>query len=570
MSHKPAGLLYGVDDKPPLGVNVLSGLQHVGLMFIYLVYPVLVAHAAGATPEVASTMVSFTLLAMAVGTVLQVMRFRRIGSGFLCQPAPSVVYVVPSMLAAQHGGLSAVFGMTIVAGLVEMILARGLPHLRKLFTPEITGLVVLLSGISVGVVGLRTAVGTSVDAGGVPAGIDMTLGLATLGLMVALNVWGRGVLRLYCVLIGLTAGCLAAWALGRFDSVEVAHVSAAPLLALPGLSHPGWSFHSSLLLAFVVGAVAAVLKTIGNVTTSQKANQANWVRADMRTVGGGVMADGLGNVVAGALGAHGMNSSTGAVGLASATGVTSWRVGYSIAAILLVAAFVPKLGLLVNLMPRAVLGAALVFSSTFIVLNGLVIMTSRLLDARKTLVIGLSIVMGLAVEIYPGFLVVLPPGLRASLGNAMVFGTLVGLGLNLLFRIGLRKTVSMTVQPGGLDPEALEDFLEMQGGVWGARRDVIVRAKFNLVQSIETLASSGVANGPLVIEASFDEFNLDLRVSYDGDALELPQVRPTIEEIIDSGDGERRLAGFLLRQFADRVSSRRVGPRATVAFHFDH
>ena len=46
MSHKPPGLIYGVDETPPLGVNILSGLQHVGLMSIYLVYPVVIAHAA--------------------------------------------------------------------------------------------------------------------------------------------------------------------------------------------------------------------------------------------------------------------------------------------------------------------------------------------------------------------------------------------------------------------------------------------------------------------------------------------------------------------------------------------
>jgi NCS2 family nucleobase:cation symporter-2 len=316
--------------------------------------------------------------------------------------------------------------------------------------------------------------------------------------------------------------------------------------------------------------VAAVLKVIGNVTTSQKANQVGWVRADMRSISRGVLADGLGSVVAGAIGAPGINSSSSAVGLATATGVASRRVGWSVAAILLVFAFVPKLGMLFNLVPRAVLGAALVFSSTFIVTNGLVIMTSRLLDARKTLVIGLAIVFGLAVEIFPGLLVVLPPALRSSFGNSLVFGTLVGLGLNLLFRIGLRRSVSMSVAPEAIDPQALEAFLDGQGAAWGARADVIERAKFNLVQSIETLAGSGVSSGPLHVEASFDEFNLDLRVSYVGEQLELPQQRPSIDEIIESEHGERRLAGFLLRRFADRVTSRRAGERATVGFHFDH
>jgi xanthine permease XanP len=569
MSHKPVGLIYGVDETPPLSVNVFSGLQHVGLMSIFLVYPVLIAQAAGSTAEVAAAMVSATLIAMAIGTVLQVITVGPIGSGYLCQPSPSVVYIVPSLIAARNGELSAVFGMTILAGLFEMALSRVLPRLRALFTPEITGLVVLLAGISVGVVGLRTALGGS-PADTQPAQIDLLLGLGTLALMIALNVWGRGGMRVFSVLIGLGAGCLIGAALGRLDVDDVTRVAAAPLLALPALGPVGWSFDPTLVLPFLIAAVAAVLKVIGNVTTAQKASQAGWVRADMRSISRGVLADGLGAVAAGSLGAPGINSSTAAVGLATATGVVSRRIGWSVAGILLLFAFMPKLGMLFNLIPRPVLGAALVFSSTFIVINGLLIMTSRLLDARKTLVIGLAIVFGLAVEIFPGLVAVLPASMRPSFGNSLVLGTLVGLGLNLLFRIGLRRSVSMTVAPGAVDPIALERFLDEHGAAWGARSDVIGRAKFNLVQSVETLVSLGVISGPLDIEASFDEFNLDLQVSYEGADLELPHQRPTVDEIVDSEDGERRLAGFLLRTFADRVTSRRSGLRASVAFHFDH
>ena len=99
----------------------------------------------------------------------------------------------------------------------------------------------------------------------------------------------------------------------------------------------------------------------------------------------------------------------------------------------------------------------------------------------------------------------------------------------------------------------------MQGAAWGARRDVVERARFNLAQSIETIASIGVVNGVLDVAASFDEFRLDLRVSYDGPLPELPDKRPTNEEIIASEEGERRLAGFMLRRLADRVSASQKG-----------
>lgn len=565
---RPPNVIYGVDETPPLGVNVLSGVQHVALMSVYLVYPVLVAQASGSPPDVVASVVSMTLVALAIGTILQVIGIGPIGSGFLCQPTPAVVYLVPSLVAVKQGGLALVFGMTIAAGLFEVALARALPRLRALFPPEIAGVVVLLVGLTTGMVGLRMALGAA-ERAGAPAGVDIGLALATLALMAGLNVWGWKGLRLFCVLIGMTGGYLAAWGLDRLGG-DFPSAAADPLFALPGLGHLGWSFDATLALPFAVAAIAASFQTIGNVTTSQKANDAAWVRADMGSISRGVAADGLGSVVAGGLGAHGSSSLTSAVGLATATGVMSRRVAYPVAGILLALAFVPKLGLLLYAMPRPVAGAALVFSSTFIVINGLLIMTSRLLDARRTLVIGLALVFGLAVEVFPGLLQLLPPGARVALGTSLVLGTLVGLGLNVLFRIGVRRTESMTVPPGTVDPAALERFLDERGAAWGARRDVIERAKFNLAQSIETLASSGVASGPLEVEASFDEFNLDVRVSYDGPALELPAERPSREEIMASEEGERRLAGFMLRQSADRVAATRKGGRSTVLFHFEH
>ena len=565
--RKPHNLSYGVDDSPPLRVTALSGVQHVGLMAIYLVYPALVAKAAGSSPEMAASFVSATLVALAIGTLLQAIKFGPVGSGFLCQPVSSVVYFVPSLIAVKHGGLGAVVVMTMISGLLEIGLARILNRLRSIFTAEIAGLVVLLVGMASGSVGLRTALGTPGQPG-FATPLDAALALLTLGIMVGLNVWGRGWLRIFCVLLGMTAGCLAAWAFGRLRVAEA--TLAVPVFAVPGIAHHEWLFDSTLLLPFAVAALAASLKVMGNVTTCQKVNDANWARADMKSISEGMVGDGLAAVLAGALGGHGVNSSTANVGLASATGITSRKIAYAIAAMLFVLAFVPRLGLLFYLMPQAVAGATLVFSSTYIIVNGLEIITSRLLDTRKTLLIGFALIFGIAVEVSPALLDPLPAGARFSLNSSLVLGTLVALALNVLFRLGVRQTAILTVQPGAVDSKALRDFMESQGGLWGARRDVIERASFNLAQSIETIASSGVARGPMMVAATFDEYNLNLRVSYDGAPLELPQTRPAPEEILASEVGERRLAGYMLRQFADRVAVTHRDSRSTVLFHFDH
>jgi xanthine permease XanP len=567
--RSPNEVVYGPLDRPPASVAVISGLQQVAMMGIFLVYPVLVAQAAGASPEVAAAMVSLTLIALAIGTVMQMIPFGPLGSGYVCPPVPTVVYLVPALSAAGKGGLAVVFGMTAIAGLVEAALARLLPRLRQFLPPEIAGLVSLLVGIATGVLGLRAILGP--DAGGTPpTGAEVGVAFATLGVMVALNVWGRGAPRLFCVLIGLAAGAVLAWWTGVVAPDSMMRIADGPTFALPSFGHIAFGFDLAYLGPYLVAALVAAVKVVGNVTTLQRATNADWVRTDMDSVGRGVLSDGLSNVLAAGLGSPGLNSSTSAVGLAAATGMHARTIAWSIAGILLLLAFFPKLGLLLYALPGPVLGAALVFSSTFIVVNGVEILGSRMLDARRTLVIGLAVVVGLAVDLFPNVVAALPKDLQPMLGTPLMLGAILALGLNLLFRIGVRRTESLVVDATAVDPTAIHAAMERWGAGWGARRDVIERAAFSLAQAVETIAGCGVASNPVELVASFDEFRLDVRISYEGPPLELPEDRPSIDEILDSAEGEHRLAGYMLRRCADRVSTTSRGGRATVLLHFEH
>jgi NCS2 family nucleobase:cation symporter-2 len=325
-----------------------------------------------------------------------------------------------------------------------------------------------------------------------------------------------------------------------------------------------------MVVPFAIAAIAAAMKAVGTITVCRRMNDADWVRPDMRSITRGVLADGASTALAGVAGALGTNTSTPAVGLAAATGVASRRVAYAVGAIFLLLGLFPKLTALLAVMPRPVVVASLLFAVTFIMVNGLQVMSSRMLDARRTLVVGLAIVAGTAVEVFPDLSATAPAGAKPLIGSSLVFSTVIALLLNALLRIGVKQTATLQVENAPVDPEKLDQFLETNGATWGARRDVIDRAKFNLAQSLEVILDSCEPQGPVDVAATFDEFNLDVRVSYAGASLELPDKRPTNEEIMESEEGQRRLAGFMLRRFADRVSATHRGGRSTVLFHFDH
>ena len=565
--RKPLNLVYGLEDTPPLAVTLVNGIQHVALIGVYLIYPLLIFRAIDTPAPVVANLLSIAMLVLGLGCFLQALRIGPIGSGYMCPPVLTAIYLAPSLAAARAGGLPLVFGMTVFAGALEAAIAPVLDRLRAIFPPELSGLVLFVVALSAGIAALRAFFG----AGAAPvSGSEWIVAGITLGAMTAFNIWGRGLVRMLCTLLGLAAGYLAAIAAGLGHGLYAA-VESVPWVGLPGFGHLAWSFDLTLALPFAIGSVACALKSAGTLTLCQKTNDADWVRTDMRSVVRGVLADGLSNVAAGALGCIGVNSAPASVALASATGIASRTLAYAIGFIFLGLAFFPKLGGLLAVMPRAVIVGALLFVTSFILVSGLQIMTSRLLDARRTLMIALSVVGGTAIEVFPHVSAAAPKVLAPFVGSSLVFATVLGLALNLLFRIGIKKTVSLTVDRPEAAHAKIADFFEQQGAAWGARPDIIKRAIFAVSQLIDAVDENCRKDGPMTVTASFDEFNLDVRLAYQGELLEFPDRRPSPDEIRDRPDGARRLAGFMLRRNADRVRSEDAsGGRSTVHFHFDH
>jgi NCS2 family nucleobase:cation symporter-2 len=564
---KPASLIYGLDDTPPPLVTVFNGMQHVGLIAINLVYPLLIFRVAGAPVDLVSNMLAIGMLVLGFSTFLQARRVGPIGSGYMCPATFTATYLAPSLLAAKLGGLSLVFGMTIFAGVLEAAIAPLLNRLRAIFPPEISGLVILMIGLSGGIAGLRSLFGASA----VPVSAEeWWVGAATLAVMAALNVWGKGIVRMLCALIGLVFGYIAAGIVGLIDSSVLSAIRQASWVGIPSLGYVSWSFDVALIAPYAIACVAAAMKAAGTITVCQRMNDANWVRPDMNSTTRGVLADGISTAVAGLAGAVGTNTSTPAVGLAAATGVASRQVAFAVAAIFMMLTFFPKLAVMLAVMPRAVVVSALLFAVTYIIINGVQVINSRLLDARRTLVLGLSLLAGVAVEVFPGIAAAAPKDIVPLIGSSLVFSTVIALTLNLLFRLGVKKTARLTFENSQIEVQKIDDFFQSQCATWGARPDVAKRATFGAVQLVEAVTENCWRHGPLVIEASFDEFNLDVRVSYEGPALEFPDRRPSIEQIRDSEDAARLLAGFMLCRNADRVRSDSKDGKAVIHFHFDH
>ncbi len=192
-------------------------------------------------------------------------------------------------------------------------------------------------------------------------------------------------------------------------------------------------------------------------------------------------------VFAGFIGSVGVDVYSPCIGLAAATGVTSRKVAYAIGIILAVGSFFPIAALKFVTVPDPIVGAILFFTAVFIFINGLQMITARMLDTRKTIVIGFSFAMLVLADAYKEVFATLPILLQPIFGSSLMLGTTCAVVLNAIMRIGVRQRERIRLEMKPDYRDTVEQFLIAQGGHWGARREIVNRAIFATVQSLEVI-----------------------------------------------------------------------------------
>jgi xanthine permease XanP len=327
----------------------------------------------------------------------------------------------------------------------------------------------------------------------------------------------------------------------------------------------------ALLLPFLIATLCSSLKDIGDLTTCQKINDSDWKRSDMKSIGKGILADSLGDILSGVIGGLGQTSSSSNIGLSLATGATSRRIAYATGGILCLLAFFPKLAEVFVVMPRPVMGAILVFVANFMILAGIQIITTRMLDVRKIFVIGTSFTFGLSVFLYPQAYRHFHPLLQPIFNSALSLATISVVILNLIFRLGIAKHQAITIDPEDRDfLEKISTFILRQGAAWGARREVIKLAESAMEEFMESMVGLKLADGPIEVDVKFDEMSLDAGFTYPGRLLDFQALPPSQADLLEDETAIFRLSGFIIKNYVDRIKTEEKHGKCHVVFHFDH
>jgi NCS2 family nucleobase:cation symporter-2 len=94
----------------------------------------------------------------------------------------------------------------------------------------------------------------------------------------------------------------------------------------------------------------------------------------------------------------------------------------------------PKVSGILSMMPAPVMGAILIYVSSFMIVSGIQIILGSGMDTRKTFVIGVALIFGLSLDIQPSLFADVPYFLRPLVDSSLTLSTIIAVLLNQILR----------------------------------------------------------------------------------------------------------------------------------------
>jgi len=407
MARKKAKTSGASNKKLPLNQSIPLGIQHVLAMFAgNITVPIIIAGIFGQTPEQKIFLIQMALFVAGVATVIQTVGYGKIGSRLPIIQGTSFAFI-PVMAPFAKAGLGAVFTAAFIGGIFQMWIGKMLKPIRHLFPPLVTGIVVLMIGISLLKVGFMYAGGGGWLLNNKPEVFGNSNHLIISFTVLIVAVWanqkGKGMVSSASILIGMIAGYIVAMMMGM---VNYGKIAGADWFAFPMPLQYGIEFLPGAIILMLFMAIVTTIETIGDIsaTTMGGANR----EATDKELSGGIMADGLGTAFGSLFNAMPNTSYSQNAGLVAFTGVISRHVGTVAGVILILMGLFPKLGGIIAAMPESVIGGAAIIMFGLITSAGIKLVAQSEMNQRNLLILGLSLSFGIGMSLLPQFVAHIP------------------------------------------------------------------------------------------------------------------------------------------------------------------
>lgn len=318
------------------GKTILLGMQHTFAMF-------------GATvlvPLLTGLSISTTLLMAGLGTLLfhlitkgKVPAF--LGSSFAFLGGYAAVAPLidgkpnTEMLPYACGGVMfAGLLYVVLSGLIKLFTVE---KVMKFFPPVVTGPII----ISIGLILAPSAISN--------AKTDWTLALIAIGSIIFFNMWGKGMMKIVPILLGILISFACAILMNK---VDFASVSSSNYLAMPNITFA--KFDISAIITIMPIALATMMEHIGDISAIGATTGKNYIVNPglHRTL----LGDGLATVMASMFGGPANTTYGENTGVLALTKVYDPLVIRIAACFAIILSFIPKFAGIIEAIPTAIIG----------------------------------------------------------------------------------------------------------------------------------------------------------------------------------------------------------------------
>ncbi len=420
--------LYQLDGRVPVAKALPFGLQHVLAMFVSNITPIMIlANAIGLDNVTSGALIQNCMVIAGIGTLVQLYPVWRIGSRLPIVMGISFTFLSLAISIAAAQGMGSLMGAVIVGGLVEGVLGLFAKYWIKLIPHVVAATVVTAIGFSLLPIGANSFAGGqgAPDFGSLN---NWIVGSVTLLACLLCQVFAKGFLRSLSVLVGLIVGYVLALCMGM---VNLSGITECSVFSLPKFMPFVPEFNLGAILSVVAVYLVSATETIGD--TSALCNGALNRNPHKAEMGSAVCCDGFVSSISGLFGCTPITSFSQNVGLAAMSGVIN-RFTIAIGAIIMILGGIfPAVGYALTTIPQAVLGGCTIMMFGSILYAGFGMMARSGFSQRNTIIVSLSLSVGLGFTQATGMFNIFPDIVRTVFADncvAVVF--LLAVILNLL------------------------------------------------------------------------------------------------------------------------------------------
>ena len=322
---------------------LILGLQHMFAMFGATVLVPILVQGYGLPLSIQTTLLFAGLgtLLFHVCTKFKVPAF--LGSSFAYLGGFSTVATMPAYEGLDpETKLAYALGGIVIAGLLYLVLALlfkllGAKKVMRYFPPIVTGPMIIMIGLNLS--------GSAINN----ASTCWWLALVAMAIIVVANIWGKSMVKIIPILLGVVGSYIVAVIAGQ---VDFSGVSEASFLGLQQFVIAKFDVSAILVMAPI--AIAAMMEHIGDISAISSTTGKNFIEDPglHRTLVG----DGLATAFAGMFGGPANTTYGENTGVLALSKVYDPRVVRLAAIYAIILSFSPKFDALVNSIPAAIVG----------------------------------------------------------------------------------------------------------------------------------------------------------------------------------------------------------------------